>query len=296
MSTVRTFDYSLLDREPHRGSPQALQVFTGNQVDPSKVDAAYEELRDKTSIPSGFFWIDMERVAAHLQGDVSQVQALREYLPKTAASLTFDYLGRLLHLIPEVQRDSVTGFEFWFHCISEPVGMANLHVDNDPPLALGTGKIRVPLWGGILYLGPHDGIQGGGTMFNLEEPASAALLQKCMSRVPFPELSALSSQWVTVPLLPGRIVVFRGTLPHCMAETRGVSPTRPRINLLANLWAHRPTFANGTQFCRLSPSEFALLSRFSRAELDVLAQLPPKLTSFEEVGELLGVLGKLSDA
>ncbi|RKH58457.1 hypothetical protein [Corallococcus aberystwythensis] len=292
MSTERQFDYSALTQQPRRNHPQALQVFN-NVFDEALIHAAYEALRPLPPLPSGFFWVDMERVIAYQQGDARQVEELAAYLPREIATLTFQYFVRLMDLIPEVRRDQVAGFELWFHNLGAPVKRAAFHVDHDVPLAEKTGKVHLPLWGTVIYLGPQSGLVGGGTVFNLEEPLSQTLLDNCMRFHDFDALFKLSDQWVTVPFKPNRCAVFRGTLPHCIAATEQVSPERPRVNLLANLWDHRPSFADGQAFCRFSPEEFALLGRLSPAQHAALAEIAGTLTSEDDVTRLFALLNKL---
>lgn len=292
MSTERRFDYSSLTEEPRRTHPQSLQVIN-NLLDGARLHAAYEALRPLPPMPSGFFWVDMERVIAYQRGDSRQVTELAGYLPREVATLTFEYFVQLLKLIPEVRHDGAAGFELWFHNIGTPVKRAAFHVDHDVPLAEQTGKVRLPLWGTVLYLGPGSGLVGGGTVFNLEEPISQPLLDSCMRFHDFDALFKLSDQWVTVPFKPNRCAVFRGTLPHCIAAIDQVSPEQPRVNLLANLWAHRPSFAQGQAFCRFSPEEFSVLSRLSPAQHTALAEIAGRLSSEDDVARLFSLLSKL---
>lgn len=294
MSTHRPLDYSTIAHEPKRTHPQALQV-TNNFVSEELVRASYESLRELPPLPSGFFWVDMKHVAAYEAGDTAPVGKLAEYLPSHVATLVFEHFRNLLRTIPDVRQDGVAGFELWFHNIGTPVTRAAFHLDHDVPLAEQTGQMRLPLWGSILYLGPDagNGLVGGGTLFNVEEPIAPPVLDSCMQYIGFEELAKRSDQWVTVPFKPNRAVVFRGTLPHSMAPIEAVSPTRPRVNLLANLWAHAPTFAEEHGFCRFSPAEFAVLRKLSPEHHAALAQIAGRMKTEEDVTQLLAVLAKM---
>jgi hypothetical protein len=199
------------------------------------VDAAYEVFRE-ARIPPSTLYIPVR----DMTDEAAIYPSLETELPSPLRRLLVDYCKRLQHHAQALLFPEFDGFEVWTNASEPGNSRVLLHIDNDEEHRRSTGELRSPIMGSILYLGPDELRKGGGTMFCLDEE----------SRTRYEDLLFRPTRWnilqerlaervLLVPFRRGRIVLFKGHLPHCVAPFDAARVDRPRISLLVNGWNRR---------------------------------------------------------
>ena len=104
------------------------------------------------------------------------------------------------------------------------------HVDNDEAVRRRTGTVLMPVRGLIYYVGPDES-RVGGTYFN--PPIERATDEPNLFCNPVYD-EVVNGTGALVPFLPGRLVLFDGRCPHCVAPFKRL--VNPRVAILANFW------------------------------------------------------------
>jgi len=193
-------------------------------LSPSEASAVYGMLTDFV-IPSSYLYLPC--------ATLSDQASLARFLPQPLAAFVLAHLARLLALAPDEVRARTQGFEVWTTRVGvRPDGQIYLHIDCDEELRKSAGKLRTPLMGSVLYLGPSTGLAGGETAYVLDERPHARL-----ARFQFHDWRALAALdgVRTVEPRVGRLALFAGHLPHGQAPVVSHPVGAPRIALLANL-------------------------------------------------------------
>jgi hypothetical protein len=104
------------------------------------------------------------------------------------------------------------------------------HLDNDENEREKTGNVLSPAYGIIFYVGPEN-FDVGGTYFN--PPIKDFHDDQRLFNMP--QFNAvITTSGILVPFKPGRIIIFDGRCPHCVAPFAEVE--RPRVTILCNVW------------------------------------------------------------
>lgn len=167
--------------------------------------------------------------------DETAASRLTAILPEVAANFVCWHVSAVVKLAKHAGISDVDGAECWSGITGDSSrGARYLHVDNDEHARVQENDLRMPLLGSILYLGPHRGMQGGGTLFLTGDEPPPRLFR----RHPWPRLLALSGAQLVKPTA-GTLVLFPGHTPHAVEPARMDDSDRPRVTLLVNLWARR---------------------------------------------------------
>ena len=144
-------------------------------------------------------------------------------------SATFRALVRVV-----VDRVGLNQTEYFVECWSNrtiEVGpMVDYHLDNDENLRRKTGHISVPTWGAIYHAGP-GAPEVGGTWFDLP-PLDPLEKDRLFASPLFADV--ISPEGRLVSFHPGRLVMFDGRCPHCVAPF--VALPTPRVTIMLNFW------------------------------------------------------------
>lgn len=127
-------------------------------------------------------------------------------------------------------------FEFWTNRGLLVNDIVDYHVDNDERLRKTKGLVKTPMYGAILYLGP-DELEGGGTYFN--PPIEIMENDEHIFKSPL-LIDIINSDGVAVDFKVGRLIIFDGNSPHCVASF-STSKEHPRTAILCNVWDNRLT-------------------------------------------------------
>ncbi len=197
--------------------------------------AAYGVFRELV-ISSGLFYVSVDSLKAD-----SAASALSAYLPHAVAAFVSEHLMRVATICPPDLMNRGDGFEFWVGVTAAGGTTVRLHVDNDEVLRARSGQVETPLFGSILHLGPQRGLVGGETMFDLgygtrNEADHPRFVERSLE-----EVLAHAVAPVVIPQRAGRLILFRGDIPHAVAPVRACEDDQPRVALLANLWQARIT-------------------------------------------------------
>ncbi len=191
--------------------------------------ALYERFRDLRVDSAEFYIAECDRLSPATRRVLGQ-----KFLPEIVDFL-IRHLGRLLQAAPPGVRAAAHGFEIWTSHVGkveEP--HSYVHIDNDEALRSQTGRVRPPLMGSVLYLGPAAGLAGGETYFIHD--AEAVALGPVFRFFDWAELSALGPGIHVTRPVPGRLATFAGHMPHGQAPVTQVDSGAPRVVFLANIW------------------------------------------------------------
>jgi hypothetical protein len=197
-----------------------------------QVDEAYDVL-SRVRIPPNSLYVSREGVES------GTFDGLFDKLPPEAAPVVQPYCQRLLKRMTSLGLGDFDGFEIWRnHTLEYPEKVA-LHYDNDEVLRSLTREIVTPLVGSIMYLGPST-IESGGTFFCLDDGKVQQHKNLLFQSLPWKDVhAALGASSLIVPFRTGRLVVFNGSLAHCVVPFAKTSDSKPRVALLVNAWAKR---------------------------------------------------------
>lgn len=196
------------------------------------VAVAYDIFRELV-IPPSFFYLSLDTLRAG-----KAASSLAAYLPQPVAGYLSRHLGFLTEVCHAESLGAADGFELWLGMTVRGGDSAYVHVDNDEMLRGRTGVVRCPLLGTIFHLGPARGLVGGDTVFDLD-PQEDIDGRHVFVREPWEAILTRFSAPVVVPRRSGRLILFRGDLPHAVAPILRCNPSEPRVALLANLWDRR---------------------------------------------------------
>ncbi len=194
----------------------AYGIFEEHQLQPS---TAYLPVRDVAS-------------------DAAAAEALNGCVDPAIARLLRRYCSSVLTEARQLFQETVGSLEIWTTLTSRHDDKVLIHVDNDEKLRKETGRTRCPIFGSVLYLGPSEGMNEGGTFFVL--PESPAWKPDALLFKPAPWSAvdpALKMDGLYVPFRVGRTVLFEGSIPHCITPFSALSSQSPRVTLLVNGWA-----------------------------------------------------------
>ncbi|VXC39690.1 conserved hypothetical protein [Pseudomonas sp. 9AZ] len=195
--------------------------------------------------PPSTFFISNNLIAA---GKVSE--ALEAYVPKQLSTFLARHLDSLTASL-QINLDADGGWELWSRVsgVNSP-SFGYLHIDNDELLRSKDGTIFTPVHGTVLYVGPNQGIEGGETAFWVSEKPCPQ--DHIFTNLPKDEF--LPPEFKLVSPRAGRLVVFRGSIPHAVIWAN-TTPANPRVTLLANYWNARiSSVPHGV--CSMSPGEY----------------------------------------
>lgn len=184
------------------------------RLDLAAVYGVFSEIR----IPSGLI---KEPLSAALNGMFSELPDPLATVYKEILSVVVDYLDLKV-------------CEYKVECWSNRNKFVNqnvdYHLDNDENERKMTGNVLSPAYGMIFYVGP-EGFDVGGTYFN----SPIKNFHDDQKLFNMPQFDAVvTTSGVLVPFKPGRIVIFDGRCPHCVAPF--VEVERPRVTILCNVW------------------------------------------------------------
>lgn len=198
------------------------------------------------------------RVAAILHDVVKEQQSPCGTIYLDARSLGFSPAGQQL---PEVLRDflrthcirvashvglrlaDIDGFELWTNFESKSDSPSTyFHVDNDEEQRRETSEVVCPLLGAVLYLGTQRVSRASGTFFLNSATVPNELRGFLFRKSDWAELEPhLRVHGQAVSFVPGRLVVFDGSLPHAaIPQPRDAAVRTNRTALLMNIWQRRP--------------------------------------------------------
>ena len=215
------------------------------------VEAAYEVFRELVIPPSIFFF------PLSLLKEDCAVASLDPYLPRAAAAYVARHLSLLLTLCPTDVVHGADGFEFWVGITARGGDKAYLHIDHDEMQRRSGQGLRFPSIASIFHLGPSSGLDGGQTLFDLGVAETDAS-ERFFRLSTWTSLVEACSAPLIVPQRQGRLVVFRGHLPHAVEPIKHCDPHAPRVALLANLWQQRLSSVP-TGVSSLTPEEYSPL-------------------------------------
>jgi hypothetical protein len=140
--------------------------------------------------------------------------------------------GRILDAVVRMLDVDVSCYkvELWSNRVHQVGPDVDYHLDVDERIRANTGAVCTPDYGVIFYVGP-DGRELGGTYFN-PPLADAGKDARLFKHPAFSEVVSEAGIWVS--FRPGRLVVFDGRCPHCVAPFPYMP--NPRVAILANLW------------------------------------------------------------
>lgn len=195
------------------------------------MSSLYDVLKHSYLPPSLFF------IPCTLLASGKAREKMKEYLPSPLATFLEMHLTKLLALVPTTTFSTAKGFEVWTGItVNNSRSYGYLHVDNDEWLRTTKGKLRSPLMGSVLYVGPQKGMIGGSTMF----------IPILSSRTTLPIFTHHTDKAlkefegaIEVKAIPGRLVTFPGKMPHAVLTAELAGSESPRITVLANLWEQR---------------------------------------------------------
>jgi hypothetical protein len=217
------------------------------------VEAAYQVFRELI-IPPSLFYMPLSSLR-----DESATACLLPYLPKQAASYVAHYLSAVFEMCPSDAQQVADGFEFWVGITVRARDEAYLHVDHDEIQRRSGNGLRFPRIGTIFHLGPSSALDGGQTLFDLGV-VTLDDSAHCFSVTPWITLLQACSSPIVVPQRQGRLIVFRGNVPHAAGPITRCDPSAPRVTFLANLWERRPvSIPMGVS--GLTPEEYGPLRR-----------------------------------
>jgi len=221
-------------------------------VPQQRVAEAYMIFRELPILP-GLFYVSLDQMT-----DEGAVSLLADYLPRSAADFLITHLQLLIEHSPAEALNGADGFEFWVGNKVRTENSAFLHVDNDEYLRHGTGEVRCPIMGSIFHFGPARDLRGGETLFDLSpsDCGGSERQRRLFTWEPWDSVMVHAVAPILVPQRSGRLILFRGDLPHAVAPIHECPAHEPRVTLLANLWKRRISSVT-SGVAALSPQEFA---------------------------------------
>jgi hypothetical protein len=159
------------------------------------------------------------------------VSALRGRIDGLPPAIAGVYKELLSIFIRHTQVEpSLYSVECWSNRSRHVTRSVEYHLDNNEVLRKATGVVETPSYGLIFYIGPEKG-DVGGTYFNppIEGHWSDSRL---FNRPDFGDV--ITEEGILVPFQAGRIVIFDGRCPHCVAPFPEFG--RPRVAILCNIW------------------------------------------------------------
>lgn len=189
-----------------------LSVYDNEQVLPD-LGAVYDVFA-RIAIPPSVIWATGSEA---VEDSIGLPVALAQVFGAVARSVL-----RLADLDPKDH-----DIECWSNRLFSVGDSVEYHVDNDEALRRETGRVRSPIVGSVLYVGGG----GAGTWFRPPVPTCDAD-PRLFANPNFGELRREGGTYV--PFSVGRLVIFDGRCPHCVAPFP-VMP-QPRVALLCNIW------------------------------------------------------------
>jgi hypothetical protein len=210
--------------------------------------AAYQVFRELV-IPPSLFYLPLSALS-----DDSAITWLKPYLPESAARYVAHHLALLLNVLPSHNVRAADGFEFWIGITIRAGQQCYLHVDHDETQRRAGRGVFCPILATIFHLGPESGLEGWQTLFDLGT-TNVDEIECCFSTASWKTLIRRCAAPLIVPRRPGRLIVFRGTLPHAVGPITMCDPNAPRVAFLANLWERRPASVP-VGVCGLTPKAY----------------------------------------
>ncbi len=199
-----------------------------NLYDDEIMASLYEVSKHLFMPPSSFF-IGFEEYFTN-----KARKLLSEYFPAPFVEFLYDHLNTII-VKTNIIRDGRYGFEIWIgNSSSKSKTSGYLHVDNDEFYRMKYNITKTPIWGSILYITPKNTMVGGETIVLNENPDNLLLFTTYEKNF----LLDIPNSFVCEPVT-GKLLLFRGDLPHAVLPFNLRNARDTRINLMVNIWEER---------------------------------------------------------